>query len=80
MTPNADDTTEVDLKDSKLSKLEVALKLSVLTIGGSWAIWAAAIVASFAGISGAKEIADQLLPINTGTTGALLGYILGKQE
>lgn len=79
MSP-ADDTTEIDVSDSKTSKLEVALKLAVLTVGGSWCVWAASIVASFFGIPNSLDIANQLLPINTGTTGALLGYILGKQD
>ena len=79
MSP-ADDTTEIDTKDSKTSKLEVALKLSCLTVGGSWCVWTASIIASFLGIQNAIDIANQLLPINTGTTGALLGYILGKQD
>lgn len=86
----ADDNqnTEVNTSDDKTSKLEVALKLAKFTIGGSWVLWALAVGVSViaplinpeAIVQPAQDIAAVLLPINTGTTGILLGYIVGKQD
>lgn len=77
MSP-ADDTTEIDTKDTKESKLEVSLGLAKFLIISVTSIWGGSVVAQFIGIE--NELVTQLLPIVTGFAGTVLGYIIGKQE
>lgn len=77
MSP-ADDTTEIDTKDTKESKLEVSLGLAKFLIISVTGIWGGSVLAQFLGIQ--NELVTQLLPIVTGFAGTVLGYIIGKQE